>query len=478
MDEKDLVDLGLTAKGDQLKLQAFCNRKSSKMSEDREQKIAKIKEILGQGKSKRAIKRNVDDTARPENDGGSKKKTAKIATLKFEFGWKHWRTGRGFVQLKKNSGGGTRTYNVPRLASLDDCQDIALSLFFPNGKSPVGLVDEMIIDMGNFSGEFVRFMKDGRRPLEFTAENYKQMTGFPVPRLYLLTRHKDDSSADDSCDDDLMKPTFEENAVSPPTSPTHGENNRLIETSTGRPEDFQASPTTSPSLGVNDGLIGTSAERQKFFEDLEKAVEASLEADKGKRTRKEERRADLDSQVRMAKEETDRLEWLRQSRELRCPLEPSSNEPRVRVSVRHSIFGVVTRAFDPKGTISGIYDWVGSLSTTPEHFRLIAFPSSTLYPEDQIMTVKNTIINMTMAEEPIPLCRDENDVHFLDGWGFEGANEVTLSDVEKEMTPFSPSRDDQSSYEVEQVDNTPPVQLLQGENNSDSDAVQSLEDLI
>ena len=111
----------------------------------------------------------------------------------------------------------------------------------------------------------------------------------------------------------------------------------------------------------------------------------------------------------------------------------------------HSIFGVVTRAFDPKGTISGIYDWVGSLSTTPEHFRLIAFPSSTLYPEDQIMTVKNTIINMTMAEEPIPLCRDENDVHFLDGWGFEGANEVTLSDVEKETTPFSPSRHDQSS---------------------------------
>ena len=66
--------------------------------------------------------------------------------------------------------------------------------------------------MGNFSGEFVRFMKDERRPLEFTAESYKQLTGFPVPRLYSLTRHKDNSSEDNSCDY-LLKPTFEEKKV-------------------------------------------------------------------------------------------------------------------------------------------------------------------------------------------------------------------------------------------------------------------------
>ena len=62
MDEKDLVDLGLTAKGDRLKLQAFCNQKNN--SEEREQKIAKIKEILGQGKGKRAKKRGVSNTAK------------------------------------------------------------------------------------------------------------------------------------------------------------------------------------------------------------------------------------------------------------------------------------------------------------------------------------------------------------------------------------------------------------------------------
>ena len=56
------------------------------MSDCREQKIAKIKEILEQSKGKRAHKRHVDDTAKPENDGGSKIKMANSATLKFEFG--------------------------------------------------------------------------------------------------------------------------------------------------------------------------------------------------------------------------------------------------------------------------------------------------------------------------------------------------------------------------------------------------------
>jgi len=175
MDEKDLVDLGLKAKGDHVKLQAFCNHKNKKPSEDREQKIAKIREILEQGKGSRAKKRPVSYTAEPENDGGLKGKSAKKngqATLKFEFGWKNWIPGRGFVQQKKNCGGGTRSYNVPRHATLDDCQDIALNLFFPNGRSPVGPIEEMNIAMGNFSGDFIIFMQDGGQPLQFTAAKY------------------------------------------------------------------------------------------------------------------------------------------------------------------------------------------------------------------------------------------------------------------------------------------------------------------
>ena len=83
----------------------------------------------------------------------------------------------------------------------------------------------------------------------------------------------------------------------------------------------------------------------------------------------------------------------------------------------HKILGVVTRAF-LNGTISGIYDWVGSLSRTLEHFRLTTFPWLTLYPKDQIVTVKNTIINMMVVGEPIPLSRDNNSSHIRPFWPY------------------------------------------------------------
>ena len=92
------------------------------------------------------------------------------------------------------------------------------------------------------------------------------------------------------------------------------------------------------------------------------------------------------------------------------------------------------------------------------------------------MTVKNTIINMTVAEGAIRLCRDQNDVHFLDGWEFEGTNQDTSSDIQEQITPLSPSLDDLSSYEVEQVNDTHTAKHLQDSINCDSQAVQSLED--
>ncbi len=54
-------------------------------------------------------------------------------------------------------------------------------------------------------------------------------------------------------------------------------------------------------------------------------------------------------------------------------------------------------------------------------------------PRDQIVTAKKTIPNMTVADEPIPLSRDKNDVHFLDSKVIEGA-EVTLPDAEDETS--------------------------------------------
>lgn len=77
---------------------------------------------------------------------------------------------------------------------------------------------------------------------------------------------------------------------------------------------------------------------------------------------------------------------------------------------------------------------------------------------------------MTVVEEPILLSRADSE----DGRGFEGTRDNTLPDVD--IIQLSPSTDNQTSSEVEPVYNSPPVQLLQGESNSDSNTTQSLED--
>ena len=61
----------------------------------------------------------------------------------------------------------------------------------------MGPVEEMNIAMANFSDEFIIFMQDGGKPLQFTAEKYKRITGFAVPRIYLLTRKQDQESEED-----------------------------------------------------------------------------------------------------------------------------------------------------------------------------------------------------------------------------------------------------------------------------------------
>jgi len=58
------------------------------------------------------------------------------------------------------------------------------------------------------------------------------------------------------------------------------------------------------------------------------------------------------------------------ARKDRVPEEPRQGEDRVVVRVRHLTFGVVERSFRPDTMLASIYDWVGSLDSTPEHFVL------------------------------------------------------------------------------------------------------------
>ena len=120
-------------------------------------------------------------------------------------------------------GGGNRTLDVPRHASLDDCLKMAKGLFFPNGKSPEGDESAMSFSMGNYSGEILGDLEEDGEVREFRADIYKRVTGLNRPRVYLLSKSLYDSD-DEPSEDELQKPTFHssDSPTHQPASPTYG----------------------------------------------------------------------------------------------------------------------------------------------------------------------------------------------------------------------------------------------------------------
>jgi len=118
--------------------------------------------------------------------------TTKRNQLRFEFGWKRW-SDRRFKQKRVNPAGGSRVWDVPRFATLDDCLEIAKTLFFPSGETPAGNATDTSFALGNYAGNVIVDLKENGKLCSFSAERYRRVTGLNCPRLYLLSKCPDDS---------------------------------------------------------------------------------------------------------------------------------------------------------------------------------------------------------------------------------------------------------------------------------------------
>lgn len=147
----------------------------------------------------------------------------------------------------------------------------------------------------------------------------------------------------------------------------------------------------------SSALVGTSAERDAIKKEQDKEYAVSLANDQLK-----------------AKEKT-RQQSLRDGRALRVPEIPPVGKPHVEVSVRHSNMGVVTRSFGPNHTVSVVYDWIGSLSLTPEHFTLSTHSAVDVSPSVPILAIDKVMLYMTAKESPN---YPEDEITFL-GYGSE-----------------------------------------------------------
>ena len=243
-------------------------------------------------------------------------------------------------------GGGTRKISVPIQSSYIEVLRIMKDVYFPDGTSTFGDKDVMTFKVGNFKGEEVEE--------QFTLAKYITKYKLTKVRLYLLTRTINDD------DSELLKPVFD-----------NGQDT------------------------ISDGLLGTSAERNSLREDQDKEYLDSLRKDQEKEQAKQEEL--LGRQQEFAIQES-----LCEAREMRVPAEPDIGEVHVKVSVRHVKLGVITRKFPKSGHVGTVYDWVGSLSLTPEYFTLAMVGNMDLKPALPIETVDQATLSMHECDKSPP----------------------------------------------------------------------------
>ena len=345
--------------------------------------------------------------ANAKNDSSnSAAKSRKKEILKLDFGWKHWTNGK-YKQIRSDRGGGKRRIDVCRDAGYEECLEIAKKLFFPRGVSSEGPEEDMHFVLANYADQPVNDLEADSDSVPFSAGKYKEITGFTLPNVYLLSRSylsDDDNSSDESLQESVFRDT--------------------------RPSLFDED---NGDFLQSSMLTGSSSERQAFFEDLKEQLAKSEAEDKAKHSTKEaeerKQRELMEKEIAKAQEETEGLNMLRKARERRVPPEPTENG--VIVSVRHVDLGVLTRSFPSSATMSAVYDWIGSLSLTPKHFRLTKMPNFTLYADESVSVADRELLSMLEEHFPLPLALDENEVTFFGGESAEPKTsaDATLLDV-------------------------------------------------
>lgn len=191
-DDKDLIDLGLTKKGNILSLRAFCNEKINVQNaeENMNEKKVLLQTILDKHK------RRKDDY--PNSSINSKRPKTKSTMKKVQLGWLHYDKKQvRYVAIQQSRGGGTREVSLPLDTSLYSILESAKQLFFPEGSSPFGLIEDMETHLANYKQDIIEDITVNDIVLPFTLEGYLQATKLPKVRLYLATKQQDKTGSED-----------------------------------------------------------------------------------------------------------------------------------------------------------------------------------------------------------------------------------------------------------------------------------------
>jgi len=175
----------------------------------------------------------------------------------------------------------------------------------------------------------------------------------------------------------------------------------------------------------------------------DKEYEESLAAD---RKKKEE----LEDEVSKVAE----LEELRYIRGSMVPEEPPDNAQRVNVVVKHISHGTVKRFFHPSEHFSAVYNWIGSLELSPEHFSLCIKPGEVISPEDYVQNYHSRVLFMMELQKPL----EEHEVNFKGSvdYYFSHSLDDTLPQLPEQIMVY----DDFDQLELSTTDNDSDAQVL------------------
>ena len=375
---EELQELGLV-RGDAMNLKHFAQTRlqAQKQVSGKDEKKRLLEEVLSQG--------GKDRKKAPSKVNKSRKK----AVRKVNLGWFHFHEStQTYVQVKSQKGGGTRVADLPMLSARDVIISTGINCFFPNGSSTFGPSNEMEFSLSNFQQQEIPDSDN------FTLQQYVEEYKLNRITLYLLSRRKQSSDHPDIADSELEKSVFS------PTETVH-----------------HASEAEVLTQNLDDRRQLISEQNKEFWKSLE--TDRELE----RRTR-----AKLSEEASLVKRQVE----IMLARKDRVPEEPRQGEDRVVVRVRHLTFGVVERSFRPDTMLASIYDWVGSLDSTPEHFVLSNY-NHDLMPTECIGTIaihSSIVLNMRESDFTPPLGDDVN---------FRGFGSITDDlDSTVPFSPFSP----------------------------------------
>ena len=95
-------------------------------------------------------------------------------------------------------------------------------------------------------------------------------------------------------------------------------------------------------------------------------------------------------------------------RRSRVPLEPDLTSPHEYISVRHINLGTKSRLFSSSSLFSVVYDWIGSLSNSPEFFQIKDHKGITVQPDSIIISGTYNMVRTETA----PLLISDGEISF------------------------------------------------------------------